>query len=218
MERAKGFIELNVSELVRADWNYKSLGDKFLLDKLKENIKRNGFIENLIVRHLGDKYEVVNGNHRLVALNELNVPTVMCYNLGEITLNQAKRISIETNETKFETDRIELSKILIDLLADFGADLELSMPYSGEEFKDLLELSQYSFDKEEIVDEDFKSPDNFKTYSFRGPSEVIYEFKSQIDRIKGLLKPGTDPEEHMDFLAIEVIAQSIKQTPSEQII
>ena len=74
MEKKKyklGFIEVPIDKLVKADWNYKTEDDK-KQEKLKENIKRNGQIENILIRELDTGYyEVVNGNHRLSVLKEL---------------------------------------------------------------------------------------------------------------------------------------------------
>ena len=78
----KGWLEIDINELVKADWNYKT-DDEFKLKKLQENIKRNGQIENIIIRELDTGFfEIVNGNHRYEALLSLKQEKVMCYNLG----------------------------------------------------------------------------------------------------------------------------------------
>ena len=65
-----GFIEIPTDKLVKADWNYKT-EDQEKQEKLKENIKRNGQIENIIIRELETGFfEVVNGNHRLSVLKD----------------------------------------------------------------------------------------------------------------------------------------------------
>lgn len=141
-EFLKNFVELDITKLVKANWNYKEDNDE-LKEKLKANIKRNGQIENLIVRLLDTGfYEIVNGNHRYDALVELNIKRVVCYNLGKITLAQAQRIAIETNETRFVSNPEKLSKILSELKVEFPDDDLLStMPYNSEEFNELLNLS-----------------------------------------------------------------------------
>lgn len=64
-------IEIPVNKLKKADWNYKK-DDEILLNKLINNIKKNGQIENLIVRELPDGYfEVINGNHGIGGYNKL---------------------------------------------------------------------------------------------------------------------------------------------------
>ena len=58
----KGFIDIEVSKLIKAEWNYKKENEE-LSKKLLANFKEYGQVENIQVRKLGDKYEVVNGNH-----------------------------------------------------------------------------------------------------------------------------------------------------------
>lgn len=117
-----GFCSIPIDRLVKAGWNYKTNNEE-LAEKLANNIKRNGQIENIIIRELQTGfYEVVNGNHRLDVLKSIGYSDVYCYNLGFITENQAKRIAIETNETKFSTDKGLLDDILKELQTDFDID------------------------------------------------------------------------------------------------
>lgn len=127
----KGFCEIEISRLVRADWNYKE-NDEVLAQKLANNIKRNGQIENIIVRELDTGYfEVVNGNHRFDVLGQLGFEKVHCYNLGKISLAQAQRIAIETNETKFKNNMQKLEDLLAEIHIEFdAADLSETMPFS----------------------------------------------------------------------------------------
>jgi len=124
MENIKnGYVHISIDRLTPADWNYKK-DNPDLLDKLKNNIKRNGMIENLIIRDLKNGFfEVVNGNHRLQALKDLNwKKPIMVFNMGNISTPHAQRIAIETNETKFDKDNVELSKILKELSIEFDID------------------------------------------------------------------------------------------------
>jgi len=153
------FKEIELNKIIKAEWNYKEDNEE-LRSKLKSNIIRNGFIESVIVRELEeDSYEMVNGNHRLDVLNELNYDKVMCYNLGNITENQAKRIAIETNETRFKSDKNKLVDIISELQKEFDTDELLeTMPYSSEQLNNLdslidgFSIDQYSNDANQIED------------------------------------------------------------------
>ena len=65
-----------VANLTPAVWNYKE-NDLYQKEKLKSNIQMNGFLQNIVVRPLDGKYEVVDGNHRLEVLQELGIKDVM---------------------------------------------------------------------------------------------------------------------------------------------
>lgn len=136
---------LNIEWLFPAKWNYKQ-NDDDLLAKLMENIRRNDLIQNLIVRQVGNRWEVVNGNHRLLALQELGHPKVMCYDMGQISDADAKRIAIETNETRFNTDNAQLAEILKDLRDDFDiSELCTTLPYSVGEVNNIIDLIDFDF-------------------------------------------------------------------------
>jgi ParB-like chromosome segregation protein Spo0J len=126
-----------LEELHKVEWNYKE-DDIVLAEKLKQNIRTNGQIENLIIGKVdgSDKYSVLNGNHRIDAMKDLGSKVAVCCDLGEVTLAQAQRIAIETNETKFPIDTMKLSQLIQDIATTYSIeDLEQSLPYSHEELQ-----------------------------------------------------------------------------------
>lgn len=166
MERLKDehWVVMPLEKLVKADWNYKD-DDHTKAAKLAANVKRNGQIENLMIRELPTGFfEVVNGNHRLDVFQELSMKKAVCYNFGRITDAQARRIAIETNETRFRTNNIKLAEIIKEIgmgdLAEFSlAELAETMPFTGDELKSFIDLvefdwSQYDKDRDgELEDE-----------------------------------------------------------------
>lgn len=159
-----GFCELPVASMIKADWNYK-VDDAKLSAKLEENIRRNGQIENIIVRELDDgTFEVVNGNHRLDVMRRLEFENVYCYNLGSVGLPEAQRIAIETNETKFKSEAV-----MRGLQADFTID-DLTMTISVGD----LNVSP-AFQKDILLDDSITDNDNIYTHKIKSP---IYEPKT----------------------------------------
>jgi len=143
-----GFVEIPLDRLIQADWNYKD-NDPDLAEALERNISERGQVENLIVRELGNDYEIVNGNHRLPVLKNLGYETAMCYNLGNINSVMAKRIAIETNETRFDNDEVILAKVIKDITEEIPMDeLEYTMPYDRDELDEYL-ANASDFDWEE---------------------------------------------------------------------
>jgi DNA-directed RNA polymerase specialized sigma54-like protein len=181
-----GFIEIPLSQISMSSWNYKG-DDKKLMRKLVDNISENGFLENIIVREMGaNKYEVVNGHHRLQALKKLKPETVMCYNLGAVGLAEAKRIAIETNETAFETDQIKLSELIKKIVQDFDvSDLEKTMPFSSQE---LIEISAFS-DLEMGQDDFVEGDESFDIDDAEIEKKASTESYSDVEKIELLAKP-----------------------------
>lgn len=138
-----GYKWIQIIELVPAEWNYKK-DDEFKAEKLKNNIERNGQIENIIVRQLPNGlYEIVNGNHRFDVLKELGIKKVMCYDLGDISVHDAKRIAIETNETRFDTDMFLLSDRINEIRSIYDmTDLISTFPFTKQELDNLINLNE----------------------------------------------------------------------------
>jgi len=145
-------VELPLSELNKANWNYK-LNNKPLMAKLTANMKDRGQVQLLIVRELGKaKYEIVNGNHRFDALLDLGITSATCLNLGPISLTHAKRIAFETNETEFAADNIKLADIIKELSEAFSMeDLELTLPFSRKEIDDMAKLTTFNFEDDDFM-------------------------------------------------------------------
>lgn len=145
-----GYQWLPLMVLAKAPWNYKD-EDAALSAKLKANIQRNGQVENLVVRQIADQeFEVINGNHRLDIFAQLQIDPIYVYNLGEITLEQAKQVAIELNETRFDPDTIRLARIVTDLAkTSDGANITQTTAFDPEDIKrlnDLIDFSWQNFD------------------------------------------------------------------------
>lgn len=176
------FIEIEISRLVKADWNYKE-DDEFKKQKLIENIKRNGQLENIIIRELDTGfYEVVNGNHRVDAFIELNYTHIVAYNCGKISLAHAQRIAIETNETRFASNTEKLAKLIEEIKLEFSEDeLKLTLPFTDIELADLLKATLENIASEsnvETEEDDFNAEPPKVPITMKGD---IYElYSSQI--------------------------------------
>lgn len=139
--------DIPVQNIDFAEWNYKEQNN-FVLGKLKANLSRNGQVENLIVREIGTNdsgeklYECVNGNHRLEALIALGIETAACYDLGKISEARAKRIAVETNETRFKTNEVKLGGLLEEATKEWGFDDVLeTTPYDEAHLEKMMSLS-----------------------------------------------------------------------------
>lgn len=206
-----GYEVIEIEKLVKADWNYKG-EDEGKSIKLQENIKRNGQIENIIVRKLETGfYEVVNGNHRYDAMKEIGFKFAVVHNKGEITLSEAKRIAIETNETKFDTDQLKLAELLGDITNDFSVeDIAQTMPYNPEEIKDMVDVLGFDFTQyQQEPPSGFTNPntsdnEKYQTITIDVPEETANLWNKWQERCKELL--GYDnPSKAFEFAIIEAI-------------
>lgn len=186
MEQLNNFISLPIDKLVIANWNYK-IDDNKKAKKLANNLKRNGQVENIIVRELETGFfEVVNGNHRLLCMQKLQFKNVFCYNLGIISIQEAKRIAVETNETKFDTDPLKLAEIFDDIKSVFPIeDLIDTMPFAKSEIDDLatlLDSGWSNFDVQEVPtkQEEVKNTTEFILYVKCNNMDDLEELRERL--------------------------------------
>jgi len=172
----ENYIILPLSKLVKAEWNYKT-DDLEQKEKLKANITRNGQIVNSIVREFEDgTYEVIDGNHRLDAFSELNIKNVICFNKGKISKEEAMRIAIEINETKFEADNLKLAANIEQLVKEYGVDdLAMTMPYSAEEIENMSKLLHFDWSQYDNKDGEGSGEETQKFDIKLSVSKFVYD-------------------------------------------
>lgn len=89
----------------------------------------------------------MNGNHRHTALKQLGFESAICYNLGKITETQAKRIAIETNETRFRADNKRMATVIQEILAEFSLEeLSGTTAFSEQDLKNIMDMNGFDFD------------------------------------------------------------------------
>jgi hypothetical protein len=197
-EVAKRFKTVPISSLQKAGWNYKT-NDPVMQARLVENIRRNGQVENILVRDIEDgKREVINGNHRLDALLTLGYEHVMVCDLTPMTLDHAKRLALETNETRFNSDPLLLAQIVVDTFDNFD-DFADTAPFTGDqltEFSETLDFDSGSHNEPE-EDEASKGPRtqtvlsvgglDFKTVKLELSAACADRFIGLVQRLENLL-------------------------------
>lgn len=173
IEYMKDYIVLPIDLLVKEDWNYKKDNEE-MSKKLRANIKRIGQVENIHVRELTTGYfAIVNGNHRYDDMKELGKKFVVAFNHGKVPYAQAVRLAVETNETRFETDIVELAMRISEVTDNINIDdLVPTMPYTKDELEELIEMSTFDFDKHVPPPTGDDSDPTVKTVSFDLPRQV----------------------------------------------
>ena len=126
-------------------WNPNQQNEK-IFKKLKKNIKEVGFVVPVLVREIGDEvYEIIDGEHKWRAAQELGYEEIKISNMGEVSDNLAKVLTINMNNIKGEDDLIKRAEILKSL-----EDGQLSLlPFDKDEIREELELLDFDFDKYE---------------------------------------------------------------------
>lgn len=132
-------VEIGVEELTPNPWNPNRMSEA-MRGKLKAYLQREGFVEPLVVRPLGDGYQILGGFHRWEIAKELGYQTVPCV-VVDVDDQRAKVLTINLNEMKGQSLPSLLASLIHDLSKERTLeDLECQLPYSIAELYDSLDL------------------------------------------------------------------------------
>lgn len=215
------YLVLPVEKLRKAPWNYKK-EDEFIQGQLTGGIKRNGQIENIIVREMKDgMYEVVNGNHRLDSVQSAGRKKIIAYNKGKISDAEAIRIATSTNETRFPSDQIKLADLMKTLMDTFTPeDLTKDMPWTEEQIVNFAQLTEFNWENPKMPDpKEEPDADGWITFKLRLPEAIAQQLQDQIDRFKHALNPAdADLASISAVPAVECMLQHIAQLPDSELV
>jgi ParB family chromosome partitioning protein len=155
IEVSKAFelMEIGVGKLKPNPWNPNRMSET-MYHKLQAYIKREGLVEPIVVRPLGEDYQILGGYHRWKIARELGYETVPCA-VVDLDDRRAKILSINLNEMKGQSVSVRLSELVHDLSQELTLeDLESQLPYSEAELKDALEIMKIPDGLEALLDEE----------------------------------------------------------------
>ncbi len=131
--------EIGVDRLTPNPWNPNRMSES-MRAKLKRYLEREGFVEPLVVRAHGDRYQILGGFHRWEIAKELGYGTVPCVVI-DVDDKRAKILTVNLNEMKGQSLPTLLANLVHDLSKELVLeDLEKQLPYSLDELRDSLDL------------------------------------------------------------------------------
>lgn len=150
------FTSIAPAELHPNDWNSNvvSPDDE---RKLVESIRRNGLYKPIVVREIAKSgntvFEIIGGEHRWRAAITLGMKTVPIVNLGPISDQKAKEISVLDNARYGDDDALSLAEILKEI--GTTAELQEFLPYAETDLSQLFSSSNIALDDLDL-DENFE--------------------------------------------------------------
>lgn len=181
-EQFDRFQLIPIEKLVPADWNYKE-DDEHNAAVLENAIKKRGQILNSVVRELETGYyEVADGNHRLVVMKRLGMKHMVCYNAGKISVEEAQRIAVELNETRFPSNDALLGRIFRGWDGVYDRkDILDTMPLSEKDYDHLKAISEYepaTYEAQEVGEDDEDDSSEYKVLRVVVDAELHKQWKS----------------------------------------
>lgn len=195
-------------------WNPNRQTD-FIFEKEKISIQEHGFIDPILARRVGDRLQIIDGEHRWKAGKDLGLEEVSVIDLGEIPDEQAKKLTIIMNETRGKADFGLMGKLLKDLSESVPIEsLVNSLPYTQMEIETMIVEANVDWN---TVDSSLgggagaPSKGENKKLSLSVPESVHQAFMDLIDQVNAKLYPEADPTECEPGDAIAAICQVMNQ-------
>jgi len=222
MTEKKGMEELVlISKLEPNEWNPNEQSD-FIYLREKRSIEKFGFVMPVLVREVGDKLEILDGEHRYRAMREIHAEGIDIFttpekdhkipkgkiavkNLGVVSDSAAKQLTILMNELHGEADTIKKADLIKGLAdeVDF-ADLAELLPYPEDELKNLIDLADFDWEDYKSGDETRPEDDErWVTLKFRMAQDQAAIIQSAIER---LVRQVPITGENVDARALELMA------------
>lgn len=179
---------VRISRVRPNKWNPNRMSP-FSMTKLRENIRTVGFIDPILVRSGNESgpfpdgdYEIIDGEQRYTAAAAENLNKVKVTDLGNVSDESAKVLTITFNDLRGKHDRDALAVIVGELSKlDNGDDFIGLLPYDEAEIDSLKTLGASDFDDlAEMPPEENDRP------SGRSPSDEEDDLASilELDSIK----------------------------------
>jgi len=97
--------------------------DMDTVKELSEDIQKNGLLQPLVVKPSGDKYEIIAGHRRFLAMNRIGMLKCMC-NIKDVPDLDVAIFRACENLSRVDMTPIEEAKAYSDLRKDFGLSYE----------------------------------------------------------------------------------------------
>jgi hypothetical protein len=141
-ERGYRSIVVPTDEVDFNPWNPNKQSDD-VFRKVKASLVAYGMVELPQVRRVGGRYQVVNGEHRVRAAIELGWVEIPVFDLGVVSDQVAKKLTIITNELRGQPEPVAMSRLIRDLsLQEDLGTLAEELPMSQSELESLSRLTE----------------------------------------------------------------------------
>ena len=180
-------IQVNPESLVPNQWNTNVVSPENE-EKLDASLKRFGVFKPVIVRELIDgTLQIIGGEHRAQSAVRLGYEAIPVVNLGVISDQRAKEISLVDNDRYGEDDTFKLSELINSLdsseLVSFTtfSDAELDSLFTSSSIA-LDELDALSLPAEEVELPAEKSIQTHQVMRFKVPIKDVDAITQRIEK------------------------------------
>ena len=105
----RGLVQLDVGKIKSNPYQPRTAVDKDKLSELSASIKEKGIIQPIVVRQVGDEFELVAGGRRLLAAKKLGLKIVSAVMAGKLSKEEMMELSLIENLQREDLNPIDVA-------------------------------------------------------------------------------------------------------------
>jgi len=115
--------EISVELIERNPYQPRRDFEQTAIDELADSVRKHGVLQPLLVRAVGDNYQLIAGERRWRAAQQVGLDTIPC-RVVELEDNQVCEAAIEENIKRQDLNMLEKAEAFRDYLERFGGTVE----------------------------------------------------------------------------------------------
>ena len=134
-----------IAQVFPNDYNYNEMSAE-LIEKEAKAFKKFGVIRSILVRRVApNRYSIIDGEHRYKILRDAGVSKVMVRDLGKVSDEDAKTLTIAMDEIKGQPDFIKAAELFAGI-KDYAVEgiCEL-LPYKTDELTTMMAAVDFDY-------------------------------------------------------------------------
>lgn len=144
--KARGELKtVNISYVYPNDYNYNEMSEE-MMEKEAEAFRRFGVVRSILVRQMGPKhYVIIDGEHRFKILRDAGITRVPIRNLGKISDEEAKVLTVALDDIRGQADFIKTAELFADVKDYTLEEITTFLPYKKEELETMIDAIDFDF-------------------------------------------------------------------------
>ena len=176
---------VNISEVYPNDYNHNEMS-KEMMEKEAEAFRRYGVIRSILVRKVAPKrYVIIDGEHRYKILRDAGLTRIQVRDLGKISDQEAKTLTVVLDEIKGQPDFIKAAELFAGIKDYTLEEISTFLPYKPDELKTMIDAIDFDFTEygspEDPFDDDMVT--EYGTIICRVPKDEAGELDSTADAL-----------------------------------
>jgi hypothetical protein len=143
--KIRGALKLvDIAQVFPNDYNYNEMSVE-MVEKEAEAFRRFGVIRSILVRRVGKNYIIIDGEHRYKILRDAGVAKIQVRDLGVITDEEAKVLTMALDEIKGQPDFIKAAELFAGIKTYTLEEISTFLPYKPVELQTMIDAIDFDY-------------------------------------------------------------------------